>query len=154
MKNGNGSLFPKPNDPTTRKLLINLYLSPTIPLALCHVSLSSRAEAEHISTSPTLRDMLLNHDAPPSPAARIQTLSVTMPSQTSLQADDLTRALHLCINLHDLSILDGDPNFSGTQSKHGFSRDTFTLQKFANTYFTVLPASVTVPHPQRTSLMG
>ena len=66
--------------------------------------------------------MLLTHGASPSPAARIQTLSVTMPSQTSLQADDLTRALHLYIILRYFTILDGEPQFFWQRSPSMGSR--------------------------------
>ena len=81
----------------------------------------------------TLPDMLLTRGAPPSPAARIQTLSVTMPSQTSLQANDLTRALHLCINLRDLTISDSEPQFfrerpsMGSRGTHSPSKNSLTL---------------------------
>ena len=47
-----------------------------------------------------------------------------MPSQTSLQADDLTRALLLCINLRDLTILEGEPQFFRERSPSTGSRGT------------------------------
>ena len=52
----------------------------------------------------------------PDLAYRITTHSLTMPAPTSLQADDLSRlthALHLCVSLRNLSMLDGEPHFSG-----------------------------------------
>ena len=118
-------------------------------LALCHVSRSFRAEAERILYTsinlPTPSRRALNSWCTslirrPHLGARIQSLSLTMPSQTSLQADDLTRlthALHLCINLRDLSILDGEPPFLGNAVQAWvLEGHTFTLQKFTNTYFT------------------
>ncbi|EDR13147.1 uncharacterized protein LACBIDRAFT_322616 [Laccaria bicolor S238N-H82] len=118
-------------------------------LALCHVSRSFRAEAERILYTsinlPTPSRRALNSWCTslvrrPHLGARIHSLSLTMPSQTSLQADDLTRlthALHLCINLRDLTILDGEPPFLGN-AVHAWVLEghTFALQKFTNTYFT------------------
>ena len=118
-------------------------------LALCHVSRSFRAEAERILYTsinlPTPSRRALNSWCTslirrPHLGARIQTLSLTMPSQTSLQADDLSRlthALHLCINLRNLSISDGEPPFLGNAVQAWvLEGHTFTLQKFTNTYFT------------------
>ena len=60
---------------------------------------------------------MMYHHHPKTPlASHITTLSLTMPAPTSLQADDLSRlthALHLCVNLRNLSMLDGEPDFSG-----------------------------------------
>ncbi|EDR13149.1 uncharacterized protein LACBIDRAFT_308687 [Laccaria bicolor S238N-H82] len=73
-----------PLDSPTRNFLIDLYLSPATHsdiLVLCHISRSFHTEAElPLSTSQSLPDALLTHGTPFSPAARIQTLSLTMPS--------------------------------------------------------------------------
>jgi hypothetical protein len=67
-----------------------------------------------------------------------------MPAQMSLQADDLSRlenALHLCVNLRNLSMLDGEPPFSGDAVQVWIILGhSFTLDKFTNTYFS--PISV------------
>ena len=62
----------------------------------CHVGLTSLTHRPHLAYS-------------------IITQSLTMPAQTNLQADDLSRlahALHLYINLRNLSMLNGKPPFS------------------------------------------
>ena len=130
-------------------ICISPLLSHSDLLTLCHVSRSFRAEAERILYTsiniPTPSRRALNSwctslTRRPHLGARITTLSLTMPSQTSLQADDLTRlthALHLCINLRELTILDGEPPFFGNAVQAWvLEGHTFTLQKFTNTYFT------------------
>ncbi|KIJ95238.1 hypothetical protein K443DRAFT_332773 [Laccaria amethystina LaAM-08-1] len=116
--------------------------------ALCHVSRSFRTEAERILytsidiPTPSRRSLMswcTSVTRRPHLASRTTTLSLTMPAQMSLQADDLSRlknALHLCVNLRNLSMLDGEPRFSGDAVQVWIIQGhSFTLDKFTNTYF-------------------
>lgn len=116
--------------------------------ALCHVSRSFHSEAERkLYTSvdiptPSRRSLIswcTTLARRPHLAPRITTLSLTMPAQTSLQADDLSRlahALNLCVNLRNLSMLGGKPPFSGDAAQVWIIQGhNFTLDKFTNTYF-------------------
>ena len=116
--------------------------------ALCHVSRSFHAEAERMLytsvdiPTPSRRSLMswcTSLTRRPHLASRITTLSLTMPAQMSLQADDLSRlthALHLCVNLRNLSMLDGEPPFSGDAAQVWIILGhNFTLDKFTNTYF-------------------
>ncbi|PPQ93084.1 hypothetical protein CVT25_003116 [Psilocybe cyanescens] len=117
---------------------------------LCAVSRNFRAEAERLlCTSVRLRDthrikvFCIAVARRPYLALRTKSLTLRLPPQLNLEADDLSRiviALRLSVNLKELNVL--QDFYHGPPGKHGdavqwwiLDGHQFRLKKFTNSYF-------------------
>ncbi|KAF8904139.1 hypothetical protein CPB84DRAFT_1960951 [Gymnopilus junonius] len=117
---------------------------------LCSVTQSFRGEAERLLyTAVTLRGLrrikafCITVARRPYLALYLRKLALYMPPQMDLEADDLSRimrALHLSVNLKELSVLQdtsrGMPDKPGTAVQRWIlDGHDFRLEKFTNSYF-------------------